>query len=110
MQSLVQIPFWLRGPNITAGQVIKNPVLTIDIAPTLLELAGVATSTEQQDMDGLSICPLVVSNGTNTTATNTTATNTSNQVDLSSHTMSIFFTSVSLEKQLICGRPQGGYF
>ena len=57
--------------------MIKNPVLTIDIAPTLLELAGVATSTEQQDMDGLSICPLVVSNGTNTTATNT-----SNQVAL----------------------------
>ena len=105
MLSLAQIPFWLRGPNITAGQVIKNPVLTIDIAPTLLELAGVATSTEQQDMDGLSICPLVVSNGTNNTATNT-----SNQVDLSSHTMSIFFTSVSSEKQLICGRPQGGYF
>ena len=107
MLSLVQIPFWLRGPNITAGQVIKNPVLTIDIAPTLLELAGVATSTEQQDMDGLSICPLVVSNGTNTTATNT-----SNQVDLDSHTMSISFTLayLSSEKQLICGRPQGGYF
>ena len=103
--SLAQIPFWLRGPSIAAGQVIKNPVLTIDIAPTLLELAGVATSTEQQDMDGLSICPLVVSNGTNTTATNT-----SNQVASDSHTMSIFFTSVSSEKQLICGRPQGGYF
>ena len=40
--------------------MIKNPVLTIDIAPTLLELAGVTTSTEQQDMDGLSILPLVV--------------------------------------------------
>ena len=98
--SLAQIPFWLRGPSIAAGQVIKNPVLTIDIAPTLLELAGVASSTEQQDMDGLSICPLVVSNGTNT----------SNQVDLSSHTMSFSLTSVSPEKQLICGRPQGGYF
>ena len=55
--SLAQIPFWLRGPSIAAGQVIKNPVLTIDIAPTLLELAGVATNT---DMDGLSILPLVV--------------------------------------------------
>ena len=37
--------------------MIKNPVLTIDIAPTLLELAGVTTNT---DMDGLSILPLVV--------------------------------------------------
>ena len=87
MQSVAQIPFWLRGPNITAGQVIKNPVLTIDIAPTLLELAGVTTSTEQQDMDGLSICPLVLSNGTNTTATNT-----GNQVALVFHTMSFSFT------------------
>ena len=87
--------------------MIKNPVLTIDIAPTLLELAGVATSTEQQDMDGLSICPLVVSNGTNTTATNT-----SNQVASDSHVMSFSFTLayLSSEKQLICGRPQGGYF
>ena len=85
--------------------MIKNPVLTIDIAPTLLELAGVATSTEQQDMDGLSICPLVVTNGTNTTATNT-----SNQVASDSHTMSFSLTSVSSEKQLICGCPQGGYF
>ena len=55
--TLAQIPFWLRGPSIAAGQVIKNPVLTIDIAPTLLELAGVASNT---DMDGLSILPLVV--------------------------------------------------
>ena len=41
--------------------MIKNPVLTIDIAPTLLELAGVATNT---DMDGLSILPLVVTSTT----------------------------------------------
>ena len=97
-----QIPFWLRGPNITAGQVIKNPVLTIDIAPTLLELAGVATSTEQQDMDGLSICPLVLSNGTNTTATNS-----SNQVALVYHTMSFSFTLFIFREAAYLRTPPG---
>jgi len=54
----IRIPFWMSGPNIKAGGKVATPVLNIDIAPTLLELAGVTTGA-QNDMDGLSITPLV---------------------------------------------------
>ena len=62
----------MRGPNITRGQSVEVPVLTIDIAPTLLDLAGIPdNSTLVTEMDGLSICPLVVSkNGSNETKSN----------------------------------------
>ena len=50
----------MRGPNITRGQSVEVPVLTIDIAPTLLDLAGIPDNNTLE-MDGLSICPLVIS-------------------------------------------------
>ena len=62
----------MRGPNITRGQSVEVPVLTIDIAPTLLDLAGIPdNNTLVTEMDGLSICPLVISkNGSNDTSSN----------------------------------------
>ena len=62
----------MRGPNITRGQRVEVPVLTIDIAPTLLDLAGIQdNNTLVTEMDGLSICPLVLSkNGSNDTSSN----------------------------------------
>ena len=47
-------------------------MLTIDIAPTLLDLAGIQdNNTLVTEMDGLSICPLVISkNGSNDTSSN----------------------------------------
>ena len=56
-----KVPFWIRGPNITAKQTEQIPVLSIDIAPTLLDLAGIPYSPV---MDGLSFASLVVSNAT----------------------------------------------
>merc|ERR1712142_724721 len=56
----VRVPFWMSGPGISPSQVI-TPALNIDIAPTLLDLAGV-TSGAQRDMDGLSVIPLVRTN------------------------------------------------
>ena len=47
----------MSGPKINGGQSIETPVLNIDIAPTLLHLAGVANRYD--DMDGLSIMPLL---------------------------------------------------
>jgi len=57
----IKVPFWIRGPKITAKQKVTIPVLSIDIAPTLLELAGVPYSPL---MDGLSFASIVVSNDT----------------------------------------------
>ena len=42
---------------------MTTPVLNIDIAPTLLDLAGVRTGADRE-MDGLSITPLVLLNAT----------------------------------------------
>mgnify|MGYP002050512197 FL=1 len=51
---------------------MEVPVLTIDIAPTLLDLAGIPRNNSLvTEMDGLSICPLVLSkNGSNETKSN----------------------------------------
>jgi N-acetylglucosamine-6-sulfatase len=57
----IRVPFWIAGPNITAGQHIANPVLSIDIAPTLLDLAGLPHGA-WDGLDGLSFLPLVMAN------------------------------------------------
>ena len=71
---MFKVPFWIRGPNITANQKVTTPVLSIDIAPTLLDLAGIPYSPI---MDGLSFASVVV---TNTTEDNNT--NTEDSVDI----------------------------
>ena len=53
----------MSGPGISPSTKVETPVLNIDIAPTLLELAGVTTGAEK-DMDGLSVVPLVNPNAT----------------------------------------------
>lgn len=52
----IRVPFWISGPNISANQTVDTPVLSIDIAPTLLDIAGLPSA---QNMDGLSILSLV---------------------------------------------------
>ena len=37
----IRIPMIARGPRITAGKVISQQVLTIDVAPSVLEICGV---------------------------------------------------------------------
>jgi arylsulfatase A-like enzyme len=39
--SLLRVPLIVRGPGVAAGVVVKDPVGTIDLAPTMLEAAGV---------------------------------------------------------------------
>ena len=57
----IRVPFWMAGPNITANQTIHTPILSIDLAPTLLALADLPTDS---GMDGLSFLPLVLPNVT----------------------------------------------
>ena len=40
--SALRVPLVLRGPGLQAGLLIEPPASTLDLAPTLLELAGVA--------------------------------------------------------------------
>ncbi len=48
------LPFMIRGPGIKPGNVTGELASTIDIAPTLLELAGV---TPDRSLDGRSLMP-----------------------------------------------------
>nr|CAI5824942.1 unnamed protein product [Callosobruchus analis] len=53
----VRVPFLVRGPGITAGTVVDDIVLNIDLAPTFLHMAGVEPPPH---MDGRSALPLLL--------------------------------------------------
>ena len=55
----VRVPFVFRWPGrIAAGTVCEEPIISVDIYPTLVELAG-ATQPREEPLDGLSLMPLL---------------------------------------------------
>jgi arylsulfatase A-like enzyme len=52
----VRVPLVLRGPGVPTGLRVARPVSTVDLAPTLLELAGAAPLP---DVLGTSLVPLL---------------------------------------------------
>lgn len=56
----VRIPFVIRGPGITADTTFDFSASNVDVAPTLLGLAGVGGSDSETLMDGKSVVPLLV--------------------------------------------------
>ena len=59
----IRIPLYIRGPGIAPGVTLNEMVANIDVAPTLLELAGIPVPTI---MDGQSLVPLLTG-GSNAT-------------------------------------------
>jgi N-acetylglucosamine-6-sulfatase len=59
----IRIPLFITGPTVPAGRSQSAVVGLIDLAPTLLELAG-ASSASIQEADGRSLLPLLRSDPT----------------------------------------------
>ncbi len=55
-QEQIRVPFVLRGPGVPEGLAIPTPVSLVDVAPTVLELAGVSPPA---DIQGRSLVPLL---------------------------------------------------
>jgi len=52
----IRVPLLIRGPGISAGATRRSLVANIDLAPTILDLAG---ATSLRTMDGRSLVPLL---------------------------------------------------
>ncbi|KRX56093.1 Extracellular sulfatase Sulf-1 [Trichinella sp. T9] len=53
----IKVPFFVRGPKIAKGLRVTKPVANIDIAPTILDMAGLPAPPR---FDGRSILPLLI--------------------------------------------------
>jgi arylsulfatase A-like enzyme/Tfp pilus assembly protein PilF len=56
--TVLRVPLVVRGPGVPAGRVVDDLVRSIDLTPTLLDLAGLAPIAEA---DGASLVPLLAS-------------------------------------------------
>merc|ERR1719323_172619 len=53
----IRVPLYIRGPNVQTKEQHAISVITLDLAPTILDIAGL--NSEDYDMDGMSLYPLL---------------------------------------------------
>jgi arylsulfatase A-like enzyme len=59
----IRVPWIVRRPGlVAAGSVCEEPILSVDLFPTLLEIAGAAAPTGTS-LDGVSVVPCLTSAG-----------------------------------------------
>lgn len=56
----IRIPMVIRGPGIKPGANFDHPASNVDVAPTILGLAGIDGYAVEPPMDGRSIAPFIV--------------------------------------------------
>ncbi|MDH4168279.1 MAG: sulfatase, partial [Acidimicrobiia bacterium] len=56
----VRVPLVVRGPGVPSGQTLDHLVANIDIAPTLLDLAGSSLPGTSPPVDGESLVPVLL--------------------------------------------------
>jgi N-acetylglucosamine-6-sulfatase len=55
-EEAIRVPLFIRAPGLARGQVVAQPVLNNDLAPTLADFAG---ATPTHVVDGVSLRPLM---------------------------------------------------
>ena len=54
----IRVPFVIRGPGISPNAVRAEPVVNIDIGPTIIDIASGGEGKFPDYMDGMSLVPL----------------------------------------------------
>ena len=57
MATDIRVPLMIRGPGIAAKNQAGPAVITLDIAPTLIDMAGL--NYQSYGMDGISLMPML---------------------------------------------------
>jgi arylsulfatase A-like enzyme len=56
---LLRVPLFVKLPGQTEARVVGDPVQLVDLAPTIMEVAGLPAKDEGLPMDGRSLVPLL---------------------------------------------------
>ncbi len=60
----IRVPLLVRGPGIKAGSTTTNAISSVDYFPTILGLAGLSAPKPEDNVDGVTLSPLLTG-GTN---------------------------------------------
>jgi arylsulfatase A-like enzyme len=57
--SSARVPLVIAGPGIQQGVIVDTPVSTVDLYPTILDMAGIPKDHAPNSLDGQSLMPLL---------------------------------------------------